>query len=125
MSVTVSSPTTILPNTWPTNRLQEVRDGVFSPTEPPIPVCYPPTGELVIEVPTSTVSSLTAHIPTMRQAQRAWAKRTPKNRAQIMLRFHDLLFQHQQAMLDLIQLETGKARQNALEEVFDTAINAR
>jgi len=60
-----------------------------------------------------------------RAAQPAWAARPFRERAGILLRFHDLLLDRQDQVLDLIQLETGKARRHALEEVLDTAIVSR
>ena len=47
------------------------------------------------------------------------------DRARIFLRFHDLLLERQDEVLDLIQLETGKARRHAFEEVLDTAVVCR
>jgi acyl-CoA reductase-like NAD-dependent aldehyde dehydrogenase len=41
------------------------------------------------------------------------------------LRFHDLLLKRQDQVLDLIQLESGKARRNAFEEILDTAVVCR
>jgi len=46
-------------------------------------------------------------------------------RARIFLRFHDALLDAQEEILDLIQLESGKARKHAFEEVLDTAIVTR
>lgn len=43
----------------------------------------------------------------------------------MFLRFHDLLLQKQEEVLDLIQLESGKARRHALDEVLDAAIVAQ
>ena len=41
------------------------------------------------------------------------------------MRFHDLLLQRGDEVLDLIQLESGKARRHALEEIVDTTLVAR
>ena len=41
------------------------------------------------------------------------------------MRYHDLLLERREQVLDLIQLEAGKARRHALEEVLDTAMVAR
>ena len=60
-----------------------------------------------------------------RTAQSGWAHTSLPERARIFLRFHDLLFERQNEILDLIQLETGKTRLNAFEEVLDTAVVAR
>ena len=47
------------------------------------------------------------------------------HRKRIMLRLHDLVFAHQDQLLDLVQLESGKARAHAFEEVVDVALVAR
>ena len=60
-----------------------------------------------------------------RAAQAAWSRRTFADRARIFLRFHDLLLERQNEVLDLIQWETGKARRHAFEEILDTAIVTR
>ena len=43
------------------------------------------------------------------------------SRAAMLLRVHDLLLARQEQVLDLLQLETGKARRHAFEEVADAA----
>jgi len=60
-----------------------------------------------------------------RQAQAAWAERPLKERAKVLLRLHDLVLRRQSEALDLIQLESGKSRGHAFEEVADTAIVSR
>ena len=62
-----------------------------------------------------------AHGPRRRRG----AQRTFADRARIFLRFHDLLLERQDEVLDLIQWETGKARRHAFEEILDTAIVTR
>ena len=57
-----------------------------------------------------------------RAAQRAWARATVAERAAVLLRLHDLVLDRQDDLLDLIQLETGKARRHAFEEIADVAI---
>jgi succinate-semialdehyde dehydrogenase/glutarate-semialdehyde dehydrogenase len=46
-------------------------------------------------------------------------------RAEVLLRLHDLVLAHQDEVLDLIQLENGKARRHAFEEVIDVALTSR
>jgi acyl-CoA reductase-like NAD-dependent aldehyde dehydrogenase len=60
-----------------------------------------------------------------RAAQPAWAARPVAERARVVRRFHDLLLDRQDECLDLAQLEAGKARRDALEELGDVAIVAR
>ncbi len=43
----------------------------------------------------------------------------------MLLRFHDLLLRRESEVLDLIQLETGKTRLHAHEEVQAVAVAAR
>src|SRR5690606_26438518 len=60
-----------------------------------------------------------------RTAQAAWALTPVRQRAAVLLRFHDLVLERQAEVLDLIQLETGKARLHAHEEVQAVAVAAR
>jgi succinate-semialdehyde dehydrogenase/glutarate-semialdehyde dehydrogenase len=54
-----------------------------------------------------------------------WEQVPVRERAAVLLRFHDLVLQRQGEVLDLIQLETGKARLHAHEEVQAVAVAAR
>jgi succinate-semialdehyde dehydrogenase/glutarate-semialdehyde dehydrogenase len=56
-----------------------------------------------------------------REAGPGWAAAGANVRASVLLRAHDLLLRRQEEVLDLIQLETGKARRHAFEEVADAA----
>ncbi|HXH05984.1 MAG TPA: succinic semialdehyde dehydrogenase, partial [Vicinamibacterales bacterium] len=59
------------------------------------------------------------------RAQAAWARLDLGRRAAVLRRFHDRLLDRRDELLDLIQLETGKTRRDALEEILDVAIVAR
>ncbi|MFZ2515280.1 MAG: aldehyde dehydrogenase family protein, partial [Candidatus Lutibacillus vidarii] len=85
----------------------------------------PMSGAPLAEVPESSVADVAMAIDQGRAAQRSWARRPIAVRAQVMLRLHDLVLQHQGTLLDLIQLESGKARAHAFEEIADVAITAR
>lgn len=91
----------------------------------PITVHAPFTGAPLGSVPRCTADDVRAAADRARAAQPAWAARPLAARAAVLLRFHDLLLDRQEEALDLIQLETGKARKHAFEEVVDTAIVAR
>jgi succinate-semialdehyde dehydrogenase/glutarate-semialdehyde dehydrogenase len=43
----------------------------------------------------------------------------------VLRRLHDLMFERRHEIADLIQLESGKKRMDAMEEVIDVALNAR
>ena len=85
----------------------------------------PFTGERLAELPESTAEDVAAAFDRARAAQRAWAARPVRERAAVLLRFHDLVLQRQAEVLDLIQLETGKARLHGHEEVQAVAVAAR
>ena len=76
-------------------------------------------------VPRSVPEDVGRAVARLRVAQEEWAMRSFAERARIFLRFHDALLDAQEEILDLIQLESGKARKHALEEVLDTAIVTR
>ncbi len=91
----------------------------------PLVVRMPFTAEPLGTVPSCTAEDVQAAADLARAAQPAWAERSVRERARILLRFHDRLLDRKEEILDLIQLEGGKARRNAVEEVFDTAMVAR
>ncbi len=85
----------------------------------------PLTGEHLAELPLSTPDDVAEAFARARQARAAWAAAPVRRRAAVLLRFHDLLLARQSEVLDLIQLETGKARLHAHEEVQAVAVAAR
>jgi succinate-semialdehyde dehydrogenase/glutarate-semialdehyde dehydrogenase len=89
------------------------------------PLIAPFTGEKIIDVPTCALADVTHAAEEAHLAQKAWRALPAKRRAKLFLRFHDLVLDRQETLLDLIQLETGKARRHAFEEVLDTAICSR
>src|SRR5262249_39234588 len=90
-----------------------------------IEVHAPATGQLLGTVPKGTPDDIREAVRRARKAQEDWFHRTVAERAAPILRFHDLIIERQDEVLDLIQLESGKARKHAFEEVADTAIVAR
>ncbi|MDI5966127.1 succinic semialdehyde dehydrogenase [Streptomyces sp. SL54] len=85
----------------------------------------PFTGEKLAELPEATPGEVAEAFERARQAQRGWAATPVRQRAAVLLRFHDLVLRRQAEVLDLIQLETGKARLHAHEEVQAVAVAAR
>ncbi|WP_326610806.1 succinic semialdehyde dehydrogenase [Streptomyces scopuliridis] len=85
----------------------------------------PFTGERLAELPESTPEDVAGAFERARAAQPLWAALPVRQRAAVLLRFHDLLLERQAEVLDLIQLETGKARLHAHEEVQGLAVEAR
>lgn len=85
----------------------------------------PFTGDRLAELPEATAEDVAAAFEAARAAQPAWAAVPVRARAAVLLRFHDLVLSRQAEVLDLIQLETGKARLHAHEEVQAVSIAAR
>jgi succinate-semialdehyde dehydrogenase/glutarate-semialdehyde dehydrogenase len=85
----------------------------------------PFTGGPLAAVPQSTAADVASAARRARAAQRLWAATPVRARAAVLLRLHDLVLAHRSDVLDLIQLESGKARVSAFEEVIDIALVAR
>ena len=79
----------------------------------------------IAAVPVSTADDVTAAVASARNAQRAWALVPYGARADVVLRFHDLLVERQDEVLDLIQWEMGKARFSAWQEILQVGNIAR
>lgn len=76
-------------------------------------------------LPLSTPQDVQSAVDSARAAQRIWARTPMSHRQRILLRYHDLVLDRQAQLLDLVQLESGKTRRQAFEEVADVALVAR
>ncbi|HWJ80786.1 MAG TPA: succinic semialdehyde dehydrogenase [Nocardioides sp.] len=76
-------------------------------------------------VPAGTPADVAAAVELARAAQPAWAELSFEARAAVVLRFHDLLVERQDEVMDLIQWEMGKSRFHAWQEVLQVANLAR
>ena len=85
----------------------------------------PFTGRPVATLPVSSVADVEDAFAGARAAQRSWAGTSLERRAASVLRLHDLLFDRQSELLDLMQAESGKARKHAYEELAHVAMTAR
>ena len=95
------------------------------PERDALPVHAPFNGKVLGYVARDTADDVRAAVDCARAAQREWLGESLSKRASILVRFHDLLLDRQREVLDLLQLEAGKARGHAFEEVVDTAMVAR
>lgn len=94
---------------------------VSVPKDRPLrPVIAPFSGHEIVSVPDAGPEDVPAAIERVRAAQRKWAGVPVREKTRILGRFHDLLIDRADIAIDLIQLEAGKARIPAFEEVFDT-----
>lgn len=85
----------------------------------------PLTGEVVGAVPSGTAEDVADAVAAARAVQGAWARTSAKERAGVLDRYQTLVLDHQDEILDLLQLENGKARGSAFEEVADTVLNCQ
>ena len=92
---------------------------------PPLHVLSPGTGTRLASYPHCTPAAVRKAVRRARRAQAEWAETDLAERGSILMRYHDLILTHREEILDLIQLETGKARMSAFEEVADVAMVSR
>jgi succinate-semialdehyde dehydrogenase / glutarate-semialdehyde dehydrogenase len=91
----------------------------------PIDIENPATGRTLAFVPRCTAEDIEEAVQRARRAQSAWRETSFEERKRVLLRYHDLVLSRQDEILDVIQLESGKARRHAYEEVLDAAVVAR
>lgn len=83
-----------------------------------IPVKNPVTGATIGSIPVMTRAEVEAAAERARAAQPAWAARSVKERAKLLLDWADALVADQEKAISIIRSETGKNRMGAWEEVF-------
>ena len=79
----------------------------------------PITESEIGSVPACTAADVATAVDRARGAQPEWAATPVESRVAVLERFGDLVFDHRDDLLDTVQLETGKVRQDALEELLD------
>ena len=92
---------------------------------PGLQVVSPATGARLAEYPHGTPATVRKAVQRARRAQSEWAETDVAERGAVLMRYHDLILSRREEILDLIQLETGKARKSAFEEVADVAMVSR
>jgi len=75
----------------------------------------------IATIPASSAADVADAVAAARLGAAAWRDRDFRERAQIMLRFHDLILAEQDKLIDLIQWEMGKARFTAWQEILQVA----
>ena len=88
-------------------------------------VLAPFTETELATIPVADGTDVKRAVAAARVAQSSWARTDLRERIAILSRFHDLLVDRADVAMDLIQLESGKARIPAFEEVFDTVATTR
>ncbi|HKB93379.1 MAG TPA: succinic semialdehyde dehydrogenase [Gaiellaceae bacterium] len=119
------APSPKLPRPGHLSRLPELAARVVASGTAMGTVVSPFDLEPIGELPRSTPGDVVEVARRARAAQREWAEWSFTRRARVFKKFHDAVLDRQEEALDLIQLESGKARYHAFEEVGDVAIVSR
>jgi succinate-semialdehyde dehydrogenase / glutarate-semialdehyde dehydrogenase len=88
-------------------------------------VDQPFTGGPLGSVPKCTPEDVDLAFARSREVQKQWRKTSFAERKQILLGYHDMVLDREEEILDLLQLEGGKARRSAFEELLDGAVVSR
>ncbi|MBZ6495141.1 succinic semialdehyde dehydrogenase [Natrinema longum] len=105
-------------------RLETLADRVETDGTDTIDVRAPATDTRIGSIPDCTEADVERAIDRARTAQPSWADTPVDERGEILDRFGDLVLAHREELLDLLQLETGKSRRHAVEEVVDVAVTS-
>ncbi|KMS87705.1 succinic semialdehyde dehydrogenase [Prauserella rugosa] len=90
----------------------------------PVQMPAPYTGLPVATLPQAGAAEVRDVFGRAREVQTRWAARPVRERQRVLARIADLVLQHQAEALDLVQVEAGKARLDAFDEVSATALVA-
>ncbi|MFT4264984.1 MAG: succinic semialdehyde dehydrogenase [Nocardioides sp.] len=85
----------------------------------------PISGATLAHIPQSSEADIVEAFARARRAQESWARTPFKTRQALLLRLHDLVLERQAEIMDLIVLESGKARKHAFDEPLHIALTAR
>jgi succinate-semialdehyde dehydrogenase/glutarate-semialdehyde dehydrogenase len=83
----------------------------------------PASGELLGEVPVTPPEEVARVVARARKAQQAWAVLPVEERAQRVLRLRDAISERSDELVDLLALETGKPRHEALMHELTTLLD--
>ncbi|HEU6441248.1 MAG TPA: NAD-dependent succinate-semialdehyde dehydrogenase [Microvirga sp.] len=86
-----------------------------------IPVTDPFDGALIAHVPDLGVEAARRAIDKAHEVQRAWAKRTAKERSQILKKWYDLIIENADDLALILTTEQGKPLAEAKGEVISNA----
>lgn len=111
-------------STWTTERLEALRRQSRATGEASIPVQSAVSGEEYAQLAGATEADVAAAVADAREAAAAWRERPVAERAAVLDAVADEILDATGPLADLVQLETGKARRDAVEEVFDVAVTA-
>ncbi|HJQ07134.1 MAG TPA: succinic semialdehyde dehydrogenase [Nocardioides sp.] len=98
---------------------------ILSTTGRSVPLTSPLDGAPIAHIPQSSADDVADAFARARAAQVEWAKTSLEHRSEALLRLHDIVLDRLPEVLDLITLESGKARKHAYDEALHVALTAR
>lgn len=116
----------------PSDLAQKLRDltanarfGTLDENADNLVVEAPMTGQTIGWVGSGDAELVDKAFAAARRAQQSWVHVPFSERKRIFLRFHDSVLKNRDLLADMVQLESGKNRTGAFDEVLDVANNAR
>lgn len=82
-----------------------------------VPVLNPSSGKKIYDLVQLSASQVISRINLARGFQTEWQLVSIKDRTAVLKKLHKLLLENESKLLDLLQLETGKSRAHAFEEL--------
>jgi succinate-semialdehyde dehydrogenase/glutarate-semialdehyde dehydrogenase len=90
----------------------------------PVETTAPFTGAVIATLPQATDADARALFAKAREVQHSWSTTPVTQRQRVLIRLHDLVLERQAEALDLLQVEAGKSRIDAFDEISGTALVA-
>jgi len=107
------------------SHVARLTDRILSTTGRTLPLTSPLDGAPLANIPQSSAEDVAEAYRRARIAQVAWSRTPIEQRSAALLRLHDIVLDRTAEILDLITLESGKARKHAYDEVLHVALTAR
>lgn len=85
-------------------------------TDKTVPALNPANGKKIFDLPQLSADQVVDAISNARLAQKDWAQTTVPERTRLLAELRKLLIADETKLMDLLQLETAKARAHAFEE---------
>lgn len=90
-----------------------------------VPALNPANGKKIFDLPQLSAKQVIEAFDTARAAQHEWAQTPVAERAKLLNQLHKLMVADEEKLLDLLQLETAKARAHAFEETVGAIAAAK
>lgn len=89
------------------------------------PLHAPFDNTVLCNIPQGSEADVEKAVAQAKRAQPRWAATPVEVRADLLKRLHDLIYDRREELMDIVQMESGKARRHAFEEVADCMLVAR